>query len=71
VVRLLKPFGCHILVCDPYVELSAEDLAHGVEQVVLEELLRNSDVVTLHARVAEETTGFLAAPQFAVMRNGA
>ena len=30
VVRLLKPFGCRILVDDPYVELSAEDRADGV-----------------------------------------
>ena len=33
VVRLLKAFGCRILVCDPYVQLSADDLRDGVEQV--------------------------------------
>lgn len=26
VVRLLRAFGCHVLVSDPYVQLSAEDL---------------------------------------------
>ena len=30
VVPLLKPFGCRILVCDPYKELSAQDAADGV-----------------------------------------
>jgi D-3-phosphoglycerate dehydrogenase len=71
VVRLLKPFGCRILVCDPYVPLSAEDREDDVEQVDLDTLLKRSDVVTLHARVTEETKGFLAAPQFARMKPGA
>jgi D-3-phosphoglycerate dehydrogenase / 2-oxoglutarate reductase len=71
VVRLLKPFGCRILVCDPYVPLSAEDRADGVEQVDLDALLTQSNVVSLHARVTEETKGFLAAPQFARMKKGA
>ena len=71
VVRLLKPFGCRILVSDPYVPLSAEDRADGVEQADLDSLLKESDVVSLHARVTEETKGFLAAPQFARMKEGA
>ena len=70
VVRLLKPFGCRILVDDPYVRLSPEDAADGVEQVDLDTLLKRSDVVSLHARVTPETTGFLAAPQFARMKRG-
>jgi len=67
VVRLLQPFGCRILVCDPYVPLSPRDLADGVVQVDLERLLRESDVVSLHARV----TGFIGARQFALMKDGA
>src|SRR5262249_49565989 len=51
VVRLLKPFGCRILVCDPYKRLAAEDIADGVIQVELARLLSESDVVSLHARV--------------------
>ncbi|GAB2177248.1 2-hydroxyacid dehydrogenase [Dongia sp. agr-C8] len=71
VTRLLKPFGCRILVCDPYVMVSKDDLADGVEQVNLERLLAESDVVSLHARVTEETKGFLAAKQFSAMKAGA
>jgi D-3-phosphoglycerate dehydrogenase len=71
VTRLLKPFGCRILVCDPYVQVSSEDLADGVRQVNLDRLLAESDVVSLHARVTEETKGFLAAKQFAQMKPGA
>ena len=70
VVKLLQPFGSKILVCDPYVPLSEEDRSSGVEQVDLDELLSRSDVVSLHARVTEETTGFLDAAAFQKMRPG-
>ena len=71
VVKLLKPFGCRILVADPYVPLSPEDIADGVVATDLDTLLAESDVVSLHARVTDETRGFLAAPQFARMKQGA
>ncbi|MEM7025751.1 MAG: NAD(P)-dependent oxidoreductase, partial [Pseudomonadota bacterium] len=71
VVRLLKPFGCRILVDDPYVELSPEDIADGVVATDLDGLLAESDVVSLHARVTEETRGFLDANAFSRMRRGA
>ena len=71
VVKLLKPFGCRILVSDPYKELAPEDAADGVTMTDLDTLLAESDVVSLHARVTEETRGFLAAPQFARMKRGA
>ena len=71
VVTLLRAFGCRILVADPYVQLKPEDAAAGVTQVTLEDLLEESDLVTLHARVTEETTGFIDAAAFARMRPGA
>jgi D-3-phosphoglycerate dehydrogenase len=71
VVKLLKPFGCRILVCDPYKELDPADAADGVGMTDLDTLLAESDVVSLHARVTEETRGFLAAAQFARMKRGA
>ena len=70
VVKLLKPFGCRILVDDPYRPLSAEDMADGVVMTDLAHLLAEADVVSLHARVTEETRGFLAAPQFRAMKRG-
>ncbi|MEZ5668547.1 MAG: 2-hydroxyacid dehydrogenase [Alphaproteobacteria bacterium] len=71
VVRLLRAFGCRILVNDPYVQLSAEDAAAGVELVDRETLLARSDVVTLHARVTPETAGFIDRAAFAAMKPGA
>jgi D-3-phosphoglycerate dehydrogenase / 2-oxoglutarate reductase len=70
-VKLLKAFGCRILVCDPYVQLKPEDRADGVLHVSLEYLLAESDVVTLHARVTAETTGFIGRNAFARMKKGA
>jgi D-3-phosphoglycerate dehydrogenase / 2-oxoglutarate reductase len=56
VVKFLKAFGCTIIVHDPYVQLSADDLRDGVSQVSLDQVLADSDVLTLHARVTAETT---------------
>ncbi|HEY1454188.1 MAG TPA: 2-hydroxyacid dehydrogenase [Roseiarcus sp.] len=71
VVRLLKGFGGRVLVADPYVELSPEDLRDGVLKASLAALLRESDVVTLHARLTAETSGFIGRAEFAAMREGA
>ena len=71
VPKLLRPFGCRILVCDPYVAIDADDRAAGVQQVDLATLLKDSDVVSLHARVTPETTGFINAGTFAQMKRGA
>ncbi|MCA0048519.1 2-hydroxyacid dehydrogenase [Mesorhizobium sp. B283B1A] len=70
VVRLLRAFGCHVLVSDPYVQLSAEDRNAGVELVGLDDLLSRSDVVTLHPRVTEETRGLIGKHTIARMKPG-
>lgn len=70
VVRLLRPFGCRILVADPYVQLDP-DTADGAELASLDRTLRESDVLTLHARVTKETTGMMDAAAFARMKPGA
>jgi D-3-phosphoglycerate dehydrogenase / 2-oxoglutarate reductase len=56
VVKLLKVFGCRILVCDPYVQLTAEDLQDGVMQTSFDVVLEQADVISLHARVTPETS---------------
>jgi D-3-phosphoglycerate dehydrogenase len=42
--------------------------ALGFELVDINELLRSSDVVSLHLRLSPETTGFLGRPQLAMMK---
>ncbi|MBZ9739004.1 MULTISPECIES: 2-hydroxyacid dehydrogenase [unclassified Mesorhizobium] len=71
VVRLLRAFGCHVLVSDPYVQLSADDRNAGVELVALDDLLSRSDVVTLHSRVTQETRGLIGKDTIARMKPGA
>ncbi|WP_404926779.1 2-hydroxyacid dehydrogenase [Mesorhizobium sp. ORM16] len=70
VIRLLRAFGCHVLVSDPYVQLSAEDRNAGVELVALDDLLSRSDVVTLHSRVTPETRGLIGKDTIARMKPG-
>jgi D-3-phosphoglycerate dehydrogenase len=71
VVKLLKAFGCKLLVADPYVQITAQDRSDGVEHVALEALLARADVITLHARVTPETTGFIGRDQLARTKKGA
>ena len=71
VVKLLKVFGCRILVADPYVQLSADDLRDGVIQTSLDRVLAESDVVSLHPRVTPETTRMMNRDRFAQMKTGA
>jgi D-3-phosphoglycerate dehydrogenase / 2-oxoglutarate reductase len=68
VVKYLKAFGCRILVCDPYVQLSAQDHNDGVIQCNLEKLLEESDVVSLHPRVTAETTHMINAETLRKMK---
>ena len=54
VIDLLKPFDAHVLLYDPFV--SAEEAEKlGVEKVELAELLKRSDVVSLHAPANDKT----------------
>ena len=71
VVRLLHAFGSKVLVHDPYVALNPVDVASGAESVGLTPLLENSDVVSVHARVTEETYHLMNAENFAKMKTDA
>ncbi|MEV6671766.1 2-hydroxyacid dehydrogenase [Streptomyces sp. NPDC051162] len=68
VAKVLAAMGAHVLVHDPYVEAQA---LHGVaEQVTLDELLTRSRIVSLHARVTDETTGMINRDRIAAMPRG-
>ena len=70
-IRLLQPFGCDVVVYDPY--LSAERAAAlGVTRVEdLGELMSTCDVVSNHAPTTPETNGMISAEQLARLRDGA
>lgn len=56
----------HVLVSDPYVEAGPP-----YEQVGLDELLRRSDVVSLHCPPTPETVGMIGPRELALMRSDA
>ena len=71
VLRLLRPFGCRLLVFDPYLS-AAEAAEMGAEWVPdLRALCAFSDVVTLHTPDIPETQGLMGAGEFAAMRDDA
>jgi phosphoglycerate dehydrogenase-like enzyme len=70
VIELLSPFDVRVLLYDPYV--SPEEAAQlGVIKAELDDLLRQADVVSLHAPAKPETHHMLNADRLALMRNDA
>ena len=68
-VPLLKPFGCAVLAHD-ILDFPGFYALHGVVPVGLEELLRRSDVVTLHVPLNAGTRGMLNAERLALLKPG-
>jgi phosphoglycerate dehydrogenase-like enzyme len=69
VIDRLKPFDLDVLLYDPTIsEPEAQDL--GTQKVGLEELMRQSDVVSLHAPVLPETIRMVGRTELAAMRTG-
>ncbi|MER6059677.1 2-hydroxyacid dehydrogenase [Streptomyces sp. NPDC001792] len=67
VARVLCAFGARVMVYDPYVRGEV----HGLRLDSLDELLRRSQVVTLHARLTAQTRGLLGARELALLPPGA
>ena len=70
VMRLLVPFGCRVLVFDPYLD-ETEAAALGVVSAALDDALAQSDVISLHAPVLPETRRMIGARELALLRPGA
>jgi phosphoglycerate dehydrogenase-like enzyme len=68
VLKLLENWGMKPpLVFDPYVD-DATAASVGARKVALDELLRESDFVSIHCPLTEQTRGLIGAPQLALMR---
>ncbi|MCP2260000.1 D-3-phosphoglycerate dehydrogenase [Streptoalloteichus tenebrarius] len=68
VARALNALGSRVLVHDPYV--AADALTGVAEAVALQDLLAQSRIVSLHARVTPETEGMIGRAQIAAMPQG-
>ena len=70
VLELLKPYDYRVLLYDPFVSpLQARDMK--ANKVGLSELLSQSDVVSLHAPLLDDTKDMLGERELALLKDGA
>ncbi len=67
VAYYFQAFGSKVQVYDPYIK----EAPKGVALVSLEELLKTSDVVSVHARLSDETYHLIGEKEFALMKPNA
>ena len=69
VIQNLSGFGCKILVYDPFVDPAT--LPACAKNVTLEELLKNSDMISLHIPYTAENKHLINHERIATMKRGA
>lgn len=69
VAELLRSFGATVVAHDPWADPVAAASA-GVQLVPLEELLRTSDVISVHARLTDTSRGMFGDAAFSAMKPG-
>lgn len=67
VARRAKGFSMRVLATDPRADAAVAQ-AMGVELATLEQVLRESDFVSLHATLCAETRGMIGAEQLSMMK---
>jgi len=67
VARIAHGFNMRVLANDPYVSVEAAK-ERGAELVGLEKLLKESDFVTLHVALTEETRGMISTRELNLMK---
>jgi D-3-phosphoglycerate dehydrogenase len=69
VARMAKAFGMKILAHDPFLSMEVASKV-GAEIVELDELIKNSDYITLHIPKSAETKSLIGEKEFAKMKKG-
>ena len=67
--RIAKAFGCNILADNHKKQIVGEEL--GVEYLDLEQLMQQSDIVSLHVPLKEATKNLIDAEKIALMKKSA
>ena len=70
VARIAQGFGLRVIAYDPLLD-AATIRSRGAEPVGLDELLAQSDIVSLHCPLDASTRGLIGAKAFAAMKPGA
>lgn len=63
-----KAFGMETIAFDPYLPQEVADKI-GVKLTTMEDLLENSDYISIHALLTDETRGMIGREQFKKMKN--
>lgn len=69
VARRALGFGMNVMVYDPYQKAEVIEAADA-RKVELNDLLRNADIITFHAKVNDSNKGMIGKEQFDMMKNG-
>lgn len=69
VARRALGFGMNVMVYDPYQKAEVIEAA-DCQKVELNELLRNADIITFHAKVTDSNKGMIGKEQFDMMKDG-
>ncbi len=67
VFTMMQGFQMNYLICDPYLSEERKQ-EFGINTVSFSELLTNSDIVTVHTPLNEETYHYLDQPEFKLMK---
>jgi D-3-phosphoglycerate dehydrogenase len=70
VAKRTLSFGMKVIVFDPYLSSEVGE-SLGVQMVELVDLLRNSDFITVHTPLTENTRHMISDNEFALMKDGA
>lgn len=67
--RIMLGFGAHVIAYDPVI--NAEAVSAGIQYVSLENLLQQSDAISIHCPLNPSTRHLISSTQFALMKPGA
>jgi D-3-phosphoglycerate dehydrogenase len=67
VAKRARSFGMEVLVFDPFVSQEVAERV-GVKLVELKELLKNSDFITIHTPLTEDTKNLISDKEFSLMK---
>ena len=67
VAKVMKAFEANVLVYDPYIA-PEKFQAQGYTPIELNDLCKESDIITIHFRLTPQTKGLIGKEQFALMK---